>query len=90
MNYKKEIEYQYPEYQNLMEIHDTAIFSPSISFESHHTVFVANHNNNGVIILGVRQGEGYLNKQELDYLQTWEEEGEIKADWHSEGEIEGR
>ena len=90
MNYKKEIEYQFPDYQSLVEIHDTSIFSPSISFEHHHTVFIANHNHRGVVVIGVRSGEGYINKKELDYLQTWEENGVIKADWYSEGEIESR
>lgn len=90
MNYKKEIEYQFPDYQSLVEIHDTSIFNPSISFEHHHTVFIANHINRGTVVIGVRQGEGYINKEELDYLQTWEEDGVIKADWYSEGEIERR
>jgi hypothetical protein len=88
---KKEIEYQFSEYTDLIEITDTNIFDKSISFADYHTVYMAkNSHNRGSVLLGVSKVWGGLRyKQYLYYLTTIENEEDetVEHEWYCEGEI---
>lgn len=88
---KKEIEYQFSEYVDLIEITDTSIFDKSIPFNDYHSVFLAkNSHNHASVLLGVSKvWEGLRYKEYLYYLSTHEndEEDTVEHEWYCEGEI---
>ncbi|PLS18888.1 hypothetical protein CVD28_00360 [Bacillus sp. M6-12] len=87
---KKEIEYRFPQYTDLIEISDTSIFNTSISFDDYHSVIMAKDTHHGAsILLGVSKvWEGLRYKQYLYYLSSYEnEEEQMVHEWYCEGEI---
>jgi hypothetical protein len=89
---KRRIEYQFPEFANLVEISDLSIFDKSIPLQEFHAIFMAeNTRTHKSVLLGVHKTDRTFPTLELSYLQSWEEdeeEGVFKYEWYYEGEVE--